>query len=161
MTSPLNERGRKRRDAAVDHASAFSWRFTTPMFLGSALNPVDSSLIATALVPIAHGVHASAGRVAALVSALYLASAVAQPTAGKLSEVFGPRPIFLTGIVLVLIGGVLGGLGHPGRRARGSVLRAALRGSVMTSAQGIASSSASIAPSPRPRLSSARCVLHP
>jgi hypothetical protein len=33
----------------------FSWWFTTPLFIGSSLNPVDSSLIATALVPIAHG----------------------------------------------------------------------------------------------------------
>ena len=90
--------------------NAFSWRFTTPMFLGSALNPINSSLIATALVPIAHGVHVSVGRTAALVSALYLASAITQPTAGKLAEVFGPRRIFLTGICLVLAGGVVGGL---------------------------------------------------
>jgi MFS family permease len=82
------------------------------MFLGSALNPVNSSLIATALVPIAHGVHVSVGRTVALVSALYLASAIAQPTAGKLSEVFGPRRIFLTGILLVLAGGALGGVGQ-------------------------------------------------
>ena len=25
----------------------FSWRFTTPLFIGSALNPINSSLIAT------------------------------------------------------------------------------------------------------------------
>jgi MFS family permease len=33
-----------------------------------------------------------------LVSSLYLASAIAQPTASKLSEEFGPRRVFLTGI---------------------------------------------------------------
>jgi hypothetical protein len=33
--------------------NAFSWRFVTPMLLGAALNPVNSSVIATALVPIA------------------------------------------------------------------------------------------------------------
>jgi MFS family permease len=82
------------------------------MFLGSALNPINSSLIATALVPIARGVHVSVGRTVALVSALYLASAIAQPTGGKLSEVFGPRRIFLIGILLVLAGGVLGGIGQ-------------------------------------------------
>ncbi|WP_079168059.1 hypothetical protein [Streptomyces colonosanans] len=27
----------------------FSWRFATPLFVGSALNPINSSLIATAL----------------------------------------------------------------------------------------------------------------
>lgn len=88
----------------------FSWRFAAPLFIGSALNPVNSSLIATALVPIAAGVHISVGQTATLVTALYLACAIAQPTAGKVAEVFGPRRVFLAGIVLVLLGGVLGGL---------------------------------------------------
>jgi MFS family permease len=87
----------------------FSWRFTAPLFIGSALNPINSSLIATALVPIAHGLHVSVGQTAALVTALYLASAIAQPTAGKAAEVFGPRRVFLSGIALVAVGGVLGG----------------------------------------------------
>jgi MFS family permease len=92
--------------------SAFGWRFVTPMFLGSALNPVNSSLIATALVPIATAMHVSVGRTAVLVSALYLASSIAQPTAGKLSEEFGPRRVFLAGIVLVLLGGLVGGFAN-------------------------------------------------
>jgi predicted MFS family arabinose efflux permease len=87
----------------------FNWRFTTPLFIGSALNPINSSLIATALVPIATGVHVSIGQTATLVSALYLASAIAQPTAGKAAEVFGPRRVFLIGILLVLAGGLVGG----------------------------------------------------
>jgi MFS family permease len=87
----------------------FSWRFTTPLFIGSALSPVNSSLIATALVPIAHGLGVSIGQTAALVTALYLASAIAQPTAGKAAEVFGPRRVFLAGIVLVAVGGLVGG----------------------------------------------------
>lgn len=32
---------------------AFGPRFTAPLYLGVALNPVNSSLIATALVPLA------------------------------------------------------------------------------------------------------------
>jgi MFS family permease len=89
--------------------NAFSWRFVTPMLLGSALNPVNSSVIATALVPIAAALHVPVGRTAVLVSVLYLATSIAQPTAGKLSEEFGPRRVFLTGIVTVLAGGLLGG----------------------------------------------------
>jgi MFS family permease len=89
--------------------NAFSWQFVMPMLLGSSLNPVNSSLIATALVPIAHAMHVSVGQTAILVSGLYLASSIAQPTAGKLSEEFGPRRIFLAGIVLVLAGGIVGG----------------------------------------------------
>jgi MFS family permease len=92
-------------------AHPFDWRFVTPMFMGSSLNPINSSLIATALVPIAAAVGVSVGRTAVLVSALYLASAIAQPTAGKLSEEFGPRRVFLSGILLVLAGGLVGGFG--------------------------------------------------
>jgi MFS family permease len=87
----------------------FSWRFTTPLFLGSALNPVNSSLIATALLPIAHALGVPVGQTAALVTALYLATAIAQPTAGKAAEVFGPRRVFLVGIILVAVGGLVGG----------------------------------------------------
>jgi MFS family permease len=87
----------------------FAWRFTTPLFLGSALNPINSSLIATALLPIAHGTGVPVGETAALVTALYLASAIAQPTAGKAAEVFGPRRVFLVGIIGVGAGGLVGG----------------------------------------------------
>ena len=93
-------------------ADPFSWRFVTPLFVGSALNPVNSSLIATALVPIAAAMHVPVGRTAVLVSALYLASAIAQPTAGKLAEEFGPRRVFLAGIATVGAGGLVGGFGQ-------------------------------------------------
>jgi MFS family permease len=87
----------------------FPWQFVTPLLLGSALNPVNSSVIATALVPIAAALHVPVGRTAVLVSGLYLATSIAQPTAGKLAEEFGPRRVFLAGIVTVLAGGLLGG----------------------------------------------------
>ncbi|MEC3995386.1 MFS transporter [Actinacidiphila sp. DG2A-62] len=90
----------------------FPRRFTSPLYVGSSLNPVNSSLMATALVPIATGLHVSVGSTSVLVSSLYLASAVAQPTAGKLAEVLGPRRVFLTGILVVLAGGLVGGSGR-------------------------------------------------
>ena len=95
--------------AAPEQGRPFSWRFTTPLFIGSALNPVNSSLIATALLPISRGLGVSLGQTVALISALYLASAIAQPTAGKAAEVFGPRRVFLAGIVAVGVGGLVGG----------------------------------------------------
>lgn len=90
----------------------FAWRFTLPLYLGSMLNPINSSLIATALVPIALDLHVSVGSVAALVAAVYITSAVAQPAAGKLAEVFGPRRVFLTGTLCILGAGIIGGWGH-------------------------------------------------
>ncbi|WP_330476966.1 MFS transporter [Streptomyces platensis] len=98
---------------ATSHtAPAFSWRFVTPLFTGSAINAINTSLIATALVPIAAAVHVPVGRTAVLVSALYLACAIAQPVGGKLAEEFGPRRVFLAGVLIVLAGGVVGGLGE-------------------------------------------------
>ncbi len=96
-------------DGSTPPEHPFSWRFTTPLFIGSALNPINSSLIATALLPIAHGIGVPIGQTAALVTALYLATAIAQPTAGKAAEVFGPRRVFLAGIILVALGGLTGG----------------------------------------------------
>ena len=45
----------------------FSPRFVTPLFMGSALNPVNSSVIATALVYIAASMHVPVGRTAILI----------------------------------------------------------------------------------------------
>jgi MFS family permease len=90
--------------------SGFGWRFTFPLFLGSTLNPINSSLLATGLVGIAADFHIGPGRAAQLVSVLYLCSAVMQPTMGKLAELFGPRRIFLIGVAILLVGGAVGGL---------------------------------------------------
>src|ERR1700743_1877120 len=86
-------------DAAPTPGRPFPWQFTAPLFIGSAFTPINSSLIGTALLPIAHGIGVPIGQTAALVTALYLATAIAQPTAGKAAEVFGPRRVFLRGIV--------------------------------------------------------------
>jgi MFS family permease len=98
-------------DQARGNTNPFAWRFVTPLLAGSALNPINSSLIATALVPIAAALHVPVAQTAVLVSALYVATAIAQPTAGKMAEEFGPRRVFLAGILTVLAGGVVGGVG--------------------------------------------------
>lgn len=86
------------------------WRFVTPLALGSALNPINSSIIATALVPIGTAFHVGLSTTAGLVAILYLASSIGQPTMGKLAEHFGPRRVFLAGLALILAGGVVGTL---------------------------------------------------
>jgi MFS family permease len=107
-----------RRSAAVSRASArpsdsasagFTWQFLAPVLGGAALNPVNSSMLAVALVPLARGIHVAPARTSVLVAALYLAGAIAQPTAGKLAEELGPRRVLLAGMALMLAGGVIGG----------------------------------------------------
>ncbi|OIJ93296.1 MFS transporter [Streptomyces colonosanans] len=63
-------------------------------------------------MPIASDLGIQIGQTAALVAALYLASTIAQPTAGKAAEVFGPRRVFISGIAMVALGTVFGGFGQ-------------------------------------------------
>ncbi|MUZ75287.1 MFS transporter [Agrobacterium vitis] len=78
------------RDKSTNSAAPFGFRFVVPLAFGSILNPVNSTMIATALVPIAVNFHASVAETGWLIAGLYLASAVAQPTMGRLADVFGP-----------------------------------------------------------------------
>ncbi|ETZ36141.1 major Facilitator Superfamily protein [Mycobacterium intracellulare MIN_061107_1834] len=45
-----------------------------------------------------------------LISVLYLATAIGQPTAGALAEEFGPRRALVIGVVALLTGGLVGGV---------------------------------------------------
>ncbi|TVT11359.1 MFS transporter [Amycolatopsis bartoniae] len=80
------------------------------MVLGTILNPVNSSMIAVALVPIGLALGAPPGQTAWLVSGLYLATSVGQPVVGRLVDTYGPRPLFLAGTALAGVAGLLGTL---------------------------------------------------
>ncbi len=68
---------------------------------GTVLNPLNSSLIAVALVQLADDFELSFASVSWMISVFYLTSAVAQPVSGRLGDVFGPRRLFLAGLALV------------------------------------------------------------
>ncbi|UWP79694.1 isochorismatase family protein [Dactylosporangium fulvum] len=74
------------------------------------MNPINTSIIAVALVPIGRALDAPASQTAWLVSALYLATAIGQPVAGRLVDMHGPRRLFLVSTVLVGVAGVVGAL---------------------------------------------------
>lgn len=86
----------------------FDRRLYAPMILGSILNPINSSMIAVALVPIGVAFGALPSVTAWLVSALYLATATGQPVVGRLVDLYGPRKLYLIGTSLVGVAGVLG-----------------------------------------------------
>ncbi|MFK4547792.1 MFS family permease [Streptomyces tendae] len=88
----------------------FDRRLLPPMLLGSVLNPINSTIIAVALVPIGRALGAPASQTAWLVSALYLATSLGQPVVGRLIDVFGPRRLFLLSTGLVGVAGVVGAL---------------------------------------------------
>ncbi|OSY40788.1 MULTISPECIES: MFS transporter [Pseudonocardia] len=91
-------------------ATAFNRRFSLTLVTAAVLNPVNSSIVATALVPIGESLGTPVGRVAVLVTGLYIASAVAQPAMGRFAQWFGPRRVFLAGAVVVAVGGAVGAL---------------------------------------------------
>jgi MFS family permease len=102
-------------DTATDPAAkaggpGFDRRLLPPMMLGSVLNPVNSTIISVALVPIGDALGAPSSQTAWLVSALYLATSLGQPVVGRLIDVFGPRRLFLLSTGLVGVAGVLGAL---------------------------------------------------
>jgi MFS family permease len=67
---------------------------------GTLLNPLNSSMIAVALVPIQTAFRVGVGDATWLISAFYLAGAVGQPLMGRLGDQFGPRRVFVAGLVL-------------------------------------------------------------
>jgi MFS family permease len=77
---------------------------------GTLLNPLNSTMIAVALPALREGFGLSFSAAAWLISAYYLASAVGQPVMGRLSDLYGPRRVFLAGLVVVAAAGALGPL---------------------------------------------------
>jgi len=91
-------------------STGFDRRLYAPMVLGSVLNPINSSMMAVALVPIGIAFGAPATETAWLVSGLYLATAIGQPVTGRLVDLFGPRRVFLAGAVFTAVAGAVGAL---------------------------------------------------
>ncbi|MGY6019954.1 MFS transporter [Streptomyces spinosirectus] len=90
--------------------AGFDRRLIPPMMLGSVLNPINSTVIAVALVPIGAAFGAPPSQTAWLVSALYLATALGQPVVGRLIDIYGPRRLFLFSTSLVGVAGLVGTL---------------------------------------------------
>ncbi|GGL63466.1 MFS transporter [Streptomyces fumigatiscleroticus] len=101
---------RLRARAGRPAPAGFDRRLIAPMVLGSVLNPINSSMIAVALVPIGLALGAPPSETVWLVTALYLATAVGQPVIGRLVDMYGPRRLYLLGTGLVGIAGLLGAL---------------------------------------------------
>lgn len=71
--------------------------------IGTALNPLNSSMIAVALVVLRDDFGLDVAGVTWVITAFYLASAAGQPVMGRLADRFGPRKMFLLGMALVAV----------------------------------------------------------
>ncbi|GCE00469.1 MFS transporter [Embleya hyalina] len=111
LPHPIPSPPRRRSAGPTPEQAGFGARFTAAAAIGSVLNPINSSIIAIALVSIGRAFGVDAGATTWLVSALYLATAIGQPTAGRLADLFGPRRVYLAGMALVALGGLVGFVG--------------------------------------------------
>lgn len=87
--------------ASVAGGRAGARRVVAAVLFGTPLNPLNSSMIAVALVPLARDFHAGLTQVTWLVSAFYLASAIGQPLMGRLADRVGAKRVFMTGLGVV------------------------------------------------------------
>ena len=74
---------------------------------GTLLNPLNTSMIAVALVTLHTSFGVSLSTVTWLVSGYYLAGAVGMPLMGRLADLWGPRHVFAAGLAIVGVTGAV------------------------------------------------------
>ena len=82
-------------------------RVVAAVVLGTLLNPLNSSMIAVALSRIQADLRVTVGEVTWLISGFLLVAAVGQPLMGRLADLFGPRRVFIAGLALVFVTGLV------------------------------------------------------
>ncbi|TMD37581.1 MAG: MFS transporter [Chloroflexi bacterium] len=82
-------------------------RLVFAIVLGTLLNPLNSSMIAVALVTLHREFRVELGTSTWLISGFYLAGAVGQPLMGRLADILGARRVFLTGLSVAGVVAVL------------------------------------------------------
>ncbi|HEV3234327.1 MAG TPA: MFS transporter [Candidatus Dormibacteraeota bacterium] len=109
MDSPVVEEASHHR-AAADAPRPVSRRFLATLLVGTSLNPLNSSMIAVALVPIARDFQVSVAVVSLLIAGFFVAAAIGQPLMGRLADAVGPRRTFVFGVALVGVSGAAAAL---------------------------------------------------
>lgn len=85
-------------------------RIPVTVALGALFNPLNSSMIAVALVPIAAEFHVGIVAVTWLAAGFYLTAVLAPPVMGTLADRIGPKAVFIGGLALVGVTGALAAL---------------------------------------------------
>lgn len=93
---------------AQTRAAAVPKRVVAAVALGTVLNPLNSSMVAVALVSIARSFSLSVPEATWVVSAFYLTATVFQPLMGRFADQFGARRMFAIGMGFALVAGVGG-----------------------------------------------------
>ncbi|HEY8685704.1 MAG TPA: MFS transporter [Chloroflexota bacterium] len=84
-----------------------SWGLVVAIMSGTLLNPLNSSMIAVALISLQSAFGVGTATASWLISGFYLAAAIGMPVMGRLADLLGARRVFCAGLVLV---GAIGAL---------------------------------------------------
>ncbi|MFC9359169.1 MFS transporter [Rhodococcus sp. NPDC057014] len=95
------------RTPPASEGRAIPFRVSGALATGSVLQPLNSSMIAVAIVGIAAQFGSNSG-VSWVISAMYITTAVGAPTAGRMGALFGARRVFVGGLVLAAAGSIVG-----------------------------------------------------
>jgi MFS family permease len=87
----------------VQQPRALSNTMVAAVAVGTLLNPLNSSMIAVALVNLSAGFDVNLATATWLVSAFYLGGAIGYPLMGQLADRFGPRGVFNLGLTVVAL----------------------------------------------------------
>lgn len=85
-----------------------SLRFMMPLILGTMMNPLNSTMLATSLFALCNSFKVSVGQGAILITSLYVTSTIAQPLMGRLADIFSAKKINTLGFILVFIAALIG-----------------------------------------------------
>ena len=93
---------------AEEQKERTDWKFMLPLVLGNMMNPLNSSMLVTALGTICHHFSQDLSSGALLVTPLYIAATIGQPLMGRLADMYDPKTVNKIGVLLVLLAGIIG-----------------------------------------------------
>jgi MFS family permease len=79
-----------------------------PLVLGAMLNPLNSTMLSTALIKLTHSFGRDVSDGSLLITPLYLTAMIGQPLMGRLADLYSPKRVNYLGLVLVLAAVVVG-----------------------------------------------------
>lgn len=86
---------------------ARSWWLMISVGLGILLNPLNSSMVSVAIPRLQNAFQLDFRAVSWIIFSFYIASAIAQPVMGKVSDLFGRKKIFLAGLLVAFAASLL------------------------------------------------------
>src|ERR1700710_2138030 len=85
-----------------------SWKFMLPLVLSTMMNPLNSTMLATALITLCNSFKITVGSGAILITSLYVTATIAQPLMGRLADIYSAKKINMLGFLLVMAATMIG-----------------------------------------------------